>query len=82
MLLKRRVYNVSAFSTCPRKVERFILEKYPNFSMDYDIDFRQQIASNWPATINSTRAERHWDMKIDYDFRRTMESMLDDIKEM
>lgn len=76
------MYNFSGFSTCPIEIENLILEKYPKFSMDYRIDFRQHIADNWPATIDSSRAKRHWGMKIDYDLRKTIESMLNDIKYM
>ena len=76
------MYNFAAFSTCPTEMESFIKERYPNFSLGYNIDFRQQIADNWPSTIDANRAERHWGMKIDYDFNKTMQTMLEDIQAM
>lgn len=81
-MLKRRVYNFTGFSTCPLEMESFILKRYPDFKMGYKIDFRQHIADNWPATIDSARAERHWGMEIGYNFEKAMETMLEDIKLM
>lgn len=81
-LLKRRVYNFTAFSTCPLEIESLIAKSFNNFKIGYKIDFRQHIADNWPATINANRAERHWGMKIDYDLEKTMQTMLEDVRAM
>jgi len=76
------VYNFTGFSTCPLEMQSFILKRYPSFKMGYKIDFRQHIADNWPSTISANRAERHWGMKIDYGFEKSMEVMLEDVKQM
>lgn len=80
--MKRRVYNFTGFSTCPLEMESFIAKQYADFKIGYKIDFRQHIADNWPATIDASRAEKHWGMQIDYDFEKAMKTMLEDIKEM
>lgn len=79
-MLKRRVYNFTGFSTCPREIESLIARSFADFAIGYKIDFRQHIADNWPATICASRAERHWGMKIDYGLERTMQTMLEDVK--
>ena len=68
-------YNLSGISFSPEEIARKIETVIPGFSIDYDPDFRDDIAAGWPASIDDTPARKDWGWKPDYD----LESMIQDM---
>ena len=79
--LKRRVYNLTAFSITPKVLAAAIKKRSPGFSMTYNPDFRQQIADSWPDSIDDSLARKDLGWKPDYDVESMTEEMLDILRE-
>jgi nucleoside-diphosphate-sugar epimerase len=72
----RSSYNLSAMSFTPDDVYQSILKHIPNFKIDYAPDFRQQIAVNWPESIDDAYARNDWGWKHRFDLDATTADML------
>ncbi len=71
----RSSYNVSAMSFTPRDIAASIQKQIPEFSIEYNPDFRQAIADSWPNSIDDTAARTDWGWKPQHD----LDSMTADI---
>ncbi len=78
--LSRRVYNVNALSLTPAQIVAAIRKFYPNFSVEYQPDYRQQIAESWPHSLNDDFARRDWGWQPDFDLDRMSQDMLEKLK--
>ncbi|NHN27075.1 NAD-dependent epimerase/dehydratase family protein [Flavobacterium jejuense] len=74
----RSSYNLAAMSFTPKQIATEIKKHYPNFTIDYDPDFRQKIADSWPESIDDSLAREDWGWKNDY----TIENMTVEMFEM
>jgi nucleoside-diphosphate-sugar epimerase len=63
----RTSYNISGMSFSPKEIYESILAFYPNFEIEYQPDFRQQIADSWPNSIDDSVARKDWNWKPAYD---------------
>lgn len=72
----RSSYNLSAMSFTPDDVYQSILKHIPNFKIDYAPDFRQQIAVNWPESIDDAYARNDWGWKHRFDLDAMTADML------
>lgn len=77
----RSSYNISAMSFNPREIAADIQKHIPDFSISYKPDFRQQIADNWPASINDSEARKDWNWAHAYDLSAMVEDMLGQLKQ-
>jgi len=75
----RSSYNLSAMSFTPDDVYQSILTNIPNFKIDYAPDFRQQIAANWPESIDDAYARNDWGWKHRFDLDAMTADMLSHI---
>lgn len=81
--LKHRTdFNVSAFSFTPAELEEKLREYYPSFSVNYNPDFRQAIADSWPWSLDTTAARKEWNFSPSYNFHKTVEDMVYNLKGM
>lgn len=71
----RSSYNLAGFSFNPDEIAAEIAKVIDGFTIDYNPDFRQQIAESWPASINDLPAREHWGWKNVY----SLESMVADM---
>lgn len=71
----RSSYNVAAISFTPKELYQAIKKRYPDFKISYRPDFRQEIASTWPNSIDDTQARLDWNWQHDFG----IEEMTDDI---
>lgn len=77
----RSSYNLSAMSFTPAEIAEEIKKHYPDFSIDYAPDFRQQIADSWPASIDDSRAREDWGWRNDFDLDSMTTEMFKQLKE-
>lgn len=79
--LKHRTdFNVSAFSFTPAELESKLREYYPSFTVNYNPDFRQNIADSWPWSLDSTAAKKEWNFSPSYSFDQTVKDMIYNLK--
>ena len=77
--LKRRTFNIASFSMSPGDLEKFLLQKYKGFEVNYNPDFRQSIAENWPGSINCESIKTEIGVKFQYNFEESIAELIKDI---
>ncbi|MFK7001184.1 NAD-dependent epimerase/dehydratase family protein [Flavobacterium oreochromis] len=77
----RSSYNLGAMSFTPAQIAAEIKKHYPDFTIDYAPDFRQQIADSWPASIDDSSARQDWNWKNDFDLESMTVEMFKQLKE-
>ena len=75
----RSAYNLSAMSFTPSEIAKSIQKHIPEFTIDYEPDFRQEIADSWPASIDVSKAREDWGWKNDYDLEKMTAVMLENL---
>ena len=77
----RTSYNISGMSFSPKEIYESILAFYPNFEIEYQPDFRQQIADSWPNSIDDTVARKDWNWKPAYDLSSMTATIVNNLPE-
>jgi nucleoside-diphosphate-sugar epimerase len=75
----RSSYNLSAMSFSPKEIYQSIKKHFPEFSISYAPDFRQQIADSWPDSIDDSYARKDWAWKHDYDLDKMTNVILSNL---
>jgi len=75
--LKRRVYNVTGMSFSPKELASEIKKHISEFVIDYQPDFRQEIANSWPRTIDDSLAREEWGWNPEYDLELMVKDMIE-----
>jgi nucleoside-diphosphate-sugar epimerase len=75
----RSSYNLAGFSFTPEQLAQLIKKHQPDFTINYQPDFRQQIADSWPKSINDIHAQQDWNWKPSYNLEAMVEDMLKNI---
>jgi len=78
----RTSYNLGGMSFSPSEIASEIQKLCPNFKVEYNVDFRQEIADKWPKSINDDEARKDWDWKPKYDLKSMTVLMLEKLKEI
>ncbi|MBD0332009.1 MAG: NAD-dependent epimerase/dehydratase family protein [Chitinophagaceae bacterium] len=76
----RTSYNISAMSFSPKEIAAEITRYIPEFQIKYRPDYRQQIASTWPQSIDDSIARHDWGWDSEYDLKKMTEDMLENLK--
>tara|TARA_R110000868_G_scaffold121812_1_gene322986 strand:- start:74607 stop:75626 length:1020 start_codon:yes stop_codon:yes gene_type:complete len=63
----RSSYNLTAMSFTPEEIFLELKKHFPDFKIDYTPDYRQEIASNWPKSIDDQQARNDWNWHQEYD---------------
>lgn len=71
----RTSYNVAAFSVSPEEISNSIKNKIHDFKINYQPDFRQEIADSWPKSIDDTAARNDWGWQPAF----SLDAMTDDM---
>jgi nucleoside-diphosphate-sugar epimerase len=74
--LKRRVYNITGMSFSAGELAVEIKKHIPEFEIEYNPDFRQEIADSWPKTIDDSLAREEWDWNPTYDLSSMTKDMI------
>ena len=72
----RTAYNFAAFSFSPAELAASIQKHVPDFQMDCQPDFRQQIAASWPQSIDDASARLDWGWGPEYGVGEMTKDML------
>lgn len=72
----RSSYNISAISFSPEEIADSITKHIPDFEINYEPDFRQDIADSWPNSINDSEARSDWGWNHKYDLSLMTETIL------
>ena len=76
----RNAYNLAALSFNPQELAASIQKHIPDFTINYQPDFRQAIADSWPASIDDSAAREDWNWKHQFDISSMTKDMLDHLK--
>jgi len=76
----RDSYNLSAISFSPEQIAASIQQHIPDFKITYKPDYRQQIASSWPQTIDDSAARQDWGWQPAYNLDAMTADMLNNLK--
>ena len=75
----RTSYNISAMSFSPKGIAAEIKNHIPEFKINYQPDYRQQIADSWPQSIDDRVARNDWGWKEDYDLPAMVKDMFENL---
>lgn len=75
-LTVKTAYNLSGVSFTPKELTEAIARHIPEFKAEYRPDSRQQIADNWPVSIDDRHARHDWGWQPQYDLEAMVEDML------
>lgn len=78
----RTAYNISGFSFSPAEIAEEIKRYIPEFGVSYAPDFRQDIANDWPQSIDDSFAKADWDWHPEYNLKMMVKDMLHHIREL
>jgi nucleoside-diphosphate-sugar epimerase len=76
----RTSYNISSMSFSPKEIGEEIKKHLPSFSMEYNPDYRNGIATSWPQSIDDTMARKDWGWKQEYDLPKMVADMIGNLK--
>ena len=73
-------YNLASFSISPEIIEKKLKNIDSSFRVDYNPDFRQNIANSWPDSINDRHSRMDWSWEPKYDLNKTIQEMINNLK--
>ncbi|MEM9834660.1 MAG: NAD-dependent epimerase/dehydratase family protein [Bacteroidota bacterium] len=76
----RSSYNIAGFSATPAEMAAAIGQHIPAFSIEYEPDFRQQIADSWPESIDARTAQGDWGWQPQYGLEKMTQEMIQNLK--
>ncbi|MFP3300637.1 MAG: NAD-dependent epimerase/dehydratase family protein [Thermoplasmatales archaeon] len=81
-LIHHTDFNLTSFSFSPKELAHEISSYYPEFSVIYKPDFRQEIADSWPESLDASAARREWGFAPKYNFKETVKDMIYHLQEI
>ena len=75
----RNSYNLGGISFTPEDLAAEIRKHLPDFKLNYEPDFRQDIADSWPQSINDESAQKDWGWKQEYNLQKLVALMLEKV---
>lgn len=76
----RSSYNLSAVSFTPQELATAIKKHIPDFTINYEPDFRQTIADSWSNSIDDSYAKKDWEWQHKFDLDSITEEMIVNLK--
>jgi len=78
----RSSYNLAAISFSPDEIFNAIKVRYPDFTINYNPDFRQAIADSWPRSIDDSHAREDWGWQHKFDLEKLVEIMINNLEQV
>ena len=78
---ERTSYNLSGMSFTPKQLAAEIKQHIPDFEINYQPDFRQEIAASWTESIDDSHASIDWGWKPEFDLASMTSDMLRHLRE-
>ncbi len=75
----RTSYNISGMSFSPKEIAAAIKKRIPDFTINYEPDYRQSIAESWPQSIDDSVARKDWGWKEEFGLEAMTKDMLDNL---
>ncbi len=75
----RSSYNISGVDFTPKEIAAELKKYYPEFSIDYAPDFRQEIANSWPGSMDDSFARKDWNWSPKFDLPKMVKEMVENI---
>lgn len=79
--LQQSTYNIAAFSFTPAELATSIQKRLPDFEVEYDVDFRQDIADSWPKILDDSKAKADWAWAPEFSLEKMVDEMLETLAE-
>ena len=76
----RSSYNIAGCSFNPMQIASQIKSQQAEFTINYKLDFRQEIANSWPQSIDDSEAMKDWKWKAKYNLEKITHDMLDNMR--
>jgi nucleoside-diphosphate-sugar epimerase len=76
----RTSYNLAGMSFSPVEIATEIQKRNANFKIEYKPDFRQAIASSWPASIDDSEAKKDWGWQPKYNLSALVDIMMTEVR--
>ena len=76
----RSSYNIAGTSFNPEELATEIRKHIPEFTLEYAIDSRQNIADGWPDSIDDSAARQDWGWNEKYNVEKLVINMLENIQ--
>jgi nucleoside-diphosphate-sugar epimerase len=76
----RSSYNIAGCSFNPMQIASQIKSKQAGFTINYKLDFREEIANSWPQSIDDSEAMKDWKWKAQYNLEKITNDMLDNLR--
>lgn len=73
-------FNFAGISFSCEELASEIKKHLPDFSINYQPDFRQQIADSWPKSIDDSEARSQWGWSNKYDLEKMTSDMIKNLK--
>jgi nucleoside-diphosphate-sugar epimerase len=70
-------FNLAAMSFSAGELAAEIKKHIPEFTIEYEPDYRQAIADSWPRSLDDSAAREEWDWQPDYDLAAMTADMLE-----
>jgi nucleoside-diphosphate-sugar epimerase len=80
-LTVRYSYNLSAFDFTPGEIYQEIKKHIPDFTIEYQPDFRQAIADSWTKSIDDRKAREDWGWEPQFSLESMVEDMIYQLKQ-
>ncbi len=75
----RSSYNLNGCDFTPAEIATEIKKHIPDFEINYEPDYRQDIADTWPNSIDDSSAREDWGWKERYDLTDLVKVMLENV---
>lgn len=71
----RTSYNLQGMTFTPEEIYESIKKLQGDFTIDYQPDFRQEIADSWPSKLDDSAAREDWDWQPEYNLDKMTDEM-------
>ncbi|MCW9707967.1 NAD-dependent epimerase/dehydratase family protein [Fodinibius salsisoli] len=75
----RTSYNLAATSFTPAEIAEAIKQHIPDFTIEYEPDYRQKIANSWPDSIDDSPAREQWGWEPQFTLEKMVADMLENL---